>query len=174
MNRAEKEAFVEDIRTRFQDSPLVILTEFVGSTVAETDQLRRACEPAGVRFQVVKNTLCRRALEGTEKEPLAEHFTGSVGLLLAGDDPIAAAKVFKEQSKTNKKLQVKAGFFEGEVLDAAGVAAVAELPSREELLGKLLATILEVPRRVMRVVQAPGRDVVYLLNNHATELEKQA
>lgn len=174
MNRAEKEAFVEDIRTRFQGAPLVILTDFVGSTVAETDQLRRACEPAGVRFQVVKNTLCRRALQGTDKEPLAEYFSGSVGLLLSGDDPIAAAKVFKEQAKNNKRLQVKAGFFEGTVLDAEGVAAVAELPSREELLSKLLATLLEVPRRVMRVIQAPGRDVVYLLNNQAIELEKQA
>lgn len=173
MNRTEKEAFVQDIRGRFEAAPLVILTDFVGSTVAETDAIRRACEPAGVRFQVVKNTLCKRAIAGTDKEPLSKYFTGNVGLILSGDDPIAAAKVFKEQVKNNKKLQVKAGFFEGEVLDAQGVEAVADLPSREELLGKLLATLLEVPRKVMRVIQAPGRDVVYLLNNHASELEKQ-
>ena len=171
MNRAEKEAFVQDIRTRFQDAPLVILTDFVGSTVAETDQLRRACEPVGVRFQVVKNTLCMRAIEGTEKEPLKEFFKGNVGVIISGEDPIAAAKVFKEQSKTNKKLVVKAGFFEGDVLDAQGVALVAELPSKEELLAKTLATLLEAPRRVMRVIQAPGRDLVYLLNNYANKLE---
>ena len=173
MNRTQKEAFVQDIRTRFEDAPLIILTDFVGSTVAETDQLRRACEPAGVRFQVVKNTLCRRALEGTDKEALAEHFSGNVGIILSGEDPIAAAKVFKEQAKNNDKLQVKAGFFEGEILDAKGVAAVAELPSREELLSKMLATLLEAPRRVMRVVQAPGRDLVYLLNNYANKLEEE-
>lgn len=173
MNRAEKEAFVQDIRSRFQDAPLIILTDFVGSTVAETDELRRACEPAGVRFQVVKNTLCRRALEGTEKVALAKHFSGNVGILLSGEDPIAAAKVFKEQAKNNKKLQVKAGFFEGVVLDAQGVEAVAELPSREELLAKLLSTMLEAPRRVLRVIQAPGRDLVYLLNNYANKLEEQ-
>ena len=173
MNRTQKEAFVQDIRSRFEESPLVILTEFTGSTVEETDQLRRACEPLGVRFQVVKNTLCRLALSGTEKEPLAEHFQGNVGLLLAGEDPIAAAKVFKEQAKINNKLQVKAGFFEGEVLDAQGVTAVAELPSREELLAKMLVTLLEGPRRVMRVVQAPGRDLVYLLNNYANKLEDE-
>lgn len=173
MNRTQKEAFVQDIRARFEAAPLVILTDFVGSTVAETDQLRRACEPVGVRFQVVKNTLCKRALEGTDKEALAPFFKGNVGVLLAGEDPIAAAKVFRDQAKINQKLQVKAGYFEGEVLDAQGVAAVAELPSREELLSQVLATILEAPRRVMRVIQAPGRDLLYLLNNYATKLEDE-
>jgi large subunit ribosomal protein L10 len=174
MNRAQKEVFVEDIRARFEGSPLVILAEFSGSSVSETDQLRRACEPAGARFQVVKNTLCRRALEGTEKEALTDHFRGSVGVLFAGEDAIACAKVFKDQAKTNKNLQIKVGYFEGEVLDAAGVSAVAELPSREELLATVLATILEAPRRVMGVIKAPGRDLVYLLNNYATKLEGEA
>jgi large subunit ribosomal protein L10 len=171
MNRAEKEAFVEQIRARFEAAPLVILTDFQGSTVLETDQLRRACEPVGVRFQVVKNTLCRRAIEGTDKESLMKFFRGNIGVIFADEDPIAAAKLFKEQAKQNKNLQVRAGFFEGEVLDAAGVAAVAELPSREELLAKLLATILESPRRMMRVIQAPARDLLYLLNNYANKLE---
>lgn len=173
MNRVQKEAFVADIRARFDEAPLVILTEFQGSTVAETDLLRRACEPAGARFQVVKNTLCRRALEGTDMEPLSEHFKGSVGVIFAGEDPIACAKLFRDQVKENKKLQVKVGFFEGDVLDAKGVAAVAEMPSREEMLAKVLATLLESPRRVMRVIQAPGRDLVYLLNNYATKLESE-
>lgn len=173
MNRAEKEVFVEEIKARFEESTLVILTDFKGSTVAETDALRRACEPVGVHFQVVKNTLCRRALEGTDKEFLTKFFSGNIGVVFSGEDPIAAAKLFKEQAKQNDKLQVRAGYFEGEILDEAGVVAVAALPSREELLAKLLATILESPRRVMRVVQAPGRDLVYLLNNYANKLEEE-
>ena len=173
MNRAQKAVFVEEIKARFEESALVILTDFKGSTVAETDALRRACEPVGVHFQVVKNTLCRRALEGTDKESLTKFFSGNIGVVFSGEDPVAAAKLFKEQIKQNEKLQVRAGFFEGDVLDEAGVVAVASLPSREELLAKLLATILEGPRRVMRVVQAPGRDVVYLLNNYANKLEEE-
>lgn len=173
MNRAQKEVFVEEIKARFEESALVILTDFKGSTVAETDALRRACEPLGVHFQVVKNTLCRRALEGTDKESLTKFFSGNIGVVFSGEDPVAAAKLFKEQIKQNDKLQVRAGFFEGDILDEAGVVAVASLPSREELLAKLLATILEGPRRVMRVVQAPGRDVVYLLNNYANKLEEE-
>ena len=173
MNRAQKAVFVEEIKARFEESALVILTDFKGSTVAETDALRRACEPVGVHFQVVKNTLCRRALEGTDKESLTKFFSGNIGVVFSGEDPVAAAKLFKEQIKQNEKLQVRAGFFEGDILDEAGVVAVASLPSREELLAKLLATILEGPRRVMRVVQAPGRDVVYLLNNYANKLEEE-
>ena len=173
MNRAQKAVFVEEIKARFEESALVILTDFKGSTVAETDALRRACEPVGVHFQVVKNTLCRRALEGTDKESLTKFFSGNIGVIFSGEDPVAAAKLFKEQVKQNEKLQVRAGFFEGDILDEAGVVAVASLPSREELLAKLLATILEGPRRVMRVVQAPGRDVVYLLNNYANKLEEE-
>lgn len=171
MNRTEKEAFVEDIRGRLMHAPLIVLTEYTGSTVAETNSLRRACEPAGVRFQVVKNTLCRRALEGTDREPLAKFFKGNIGVVLSGDDPVATAKLVNEQLKANQKLQVKAGFFEGEVLDAKGVAAVADLPSREQLFGQLLATILEVPRRVLRVVGAPGQDLAYLLKNQQSALE---
>lgn len=174
MNREQKAAFVEDIRGRFAQAPLVILTEFQGSTVKELDQVRRACEPVGVHFQVVKNTLCRRAIEGTEKEVLAEHFRGNVGVLFAGEDPIAAAKAFRDIARSNAKLQVKAGFFEGGVLDAKGVEAVADLPSREELLALLLRTMLEAPRQVMGVIRAPARDLLYLLQNYANKLEDEA
>jgi len=172
VNHSQKVAFVEEIRGRFADAPLVILTDFKGSSVAEMEVLRRACEPVGVNFRVVKNTLCRRALVGTDFEVLAEHFRGNVGVVFAGEDPIAAAKLFKAQVKANKKLEVRAGFFEGEVLDAAGVAAVAELPSREELLVMMLRTIQEGPRQVLGMLQAPARDLLYLLKNYETKLEE--
>lgn len=173
MNREQKAAFVDEIRGRFAEAPLVILTEFKGSTVKELDQIRRACEPAGVHFRVVKNTLCRLAIDGTEKEELAPHFRGNVGVLFAGDDPIAAAKVFRDLVKANDKLQAKAGFFEGDVLDAKGVVAVADLPSREELLTVLLRTVIEAPRQVLGVLQAPARDLLYLLQNYAKKLEDE-
>jgi large subunit ribosomal protein L10 len=172
MNHSQKVAFVEEIRGKFAEAPLVILTDFKGSTVAEMEALRRACEPEGVSFRVVKNTLCRRALSGTDFEPLTEHLRGNVGVVFSSDDPIAAAKVFKAQVKANDKLAVKAGFFEGVVLDAAGVSAVAELPSREELLVLLLRTMQEGPRQVLGVLQAPARDLLYLLKNYQTKMEE--
>jgi large subunit ribosomal protein L10 len=172
MNRAQKAEFIENVRGAFADSSVVILTDFKGSTVQQLDVLRRACESAGATFSVVKNTLCRIAVSDTELAPFAEHFRGNVGIVFGGEDPVAAAKVYKAQLKENTKLVSRAGFFEGDVLDDKGIAAVAELPSREELLSKLLATIQEGPRQVMGVIQGPPRDLLYLLNNYAAELEK--
>lgn len=172
MNRDQKAGFVDEISGRFADAPLVILTDFKGVTVREMDTVRRACEPAGIHFRVVKNSLCRRAIAGTPKEKLSQYFKGNVGVMFAGDDPIAAAKIFRELARTNDKLQVKAGFFEGDVLEAPQVAAVADLPSREELLSILLRTVQEGPRQVLGVMQGPARDLLYLLQNYASELEK--
>lgn len=172
MNRDQKTEFVDQVRERFSSAPLVILTDWKGSTVAEMDALRRACEPAGVHFQVVKNTLCRRAVAGTEMEGLSEHFRGNIGVLIAGDDPIAAAKLYRDQKKANDKLICRAGFFEGDVLDEKSVDAVADLPSREELLVGLLRTIQEGPRQVLGVLQAPARDLLYLLKNFESKLEE--
>lgn len=172
MNRVQKTEFIEDVRGAFSEAPFIILTDFKGSTVQQLDVLRRACEEAGATFRVVKNTLCRIAVSDTDLAPLTEHFTGNVGIVFSGEDPVAAAKVYRAQVKDNDKLVIRAGYFEGDVLDAKGVSAVADLPSREELLSTLLATIQEGPRQVMGVIQAPARDILYLLNNYASELEK--
>ena len=171
MNRAEKMALVEEIRGHIAGAPLVVLTDFKGSTVAEMDELRRACEPAGIQYRVVKNTLARRAVADTDMSGLSEFLKGNTGLLVSGEDPIAAAKLIRDQAKKNEKLIVKAGFFEGDVLDNKGVKQVADLPSKEELFVMLLRTLQEGPRQVLGVVQAPARDLLYLFNNYASKLE---
>jgi large subunit ribosomal protein L10 len=173
MNREQKAAFIEEIHGRFEAAPFVVLADFKGSTVAQMDQLRRACEPVGAHFQVVKNTLSKRAVEGTQAEGLADHFSGNVGVLFSGEDPIAAAKMLKDAVKANDKLEVKAGLFEGDVLDAKAVEAVASLPSREDLLVTLLRTIQEGPRQILGVIRGPARDLLYLLQNYATKLEEE-
>ena len=173
MNREQKAQFVEELHGRLSSTPFVILTSYKGSTVAQMDALRRACEPAGVHFQVVKNTLAVRALEGTGMEPLADHFKGPIGVLIAGEDAVAAAKTYNAQAKTNDKLEVKAGFFDGEILDAKATTAVADMPSKEELQAKMLATLLAAPRQVLGILQAAPRDLLYLLRNYERKLEEQ-
>lgn len=172
MNRAQKAEFIDEVRGAFNDAPLVILTDFKGSTVSQLDVLRRAAEEAGGNFRVVKNTLSRIAVSETEMAALAPLFKDNVGVLFAGDDPIAMAKMFRQQVKDNAKLVVKAGFFEGEILDGSQVAAVADFPSREELLAKMLATIQEGPRQVLGVLQGPARDLLYVLRNYEAKLEE--
>ena len=173
MDHSEKAAFVEDLRNRFTRAPLVILTNFQGSRPLQMDSIRRKCEPIGVHFRVVKNTLARRAVAGTELEALTSHFKGNVGVLLSGEDAQATAKLFRDLVKENDKLGAKAGYFDGALLDQKGVAGVADLPSRPELLVKLLQTINEGPRQLLGVIQGSARDLLYLLNNKATELEKE-
>jgi large subunit ribosomal protein L10 len=170
MNRAQKSEVVEALKGNFSQAPFIVLTDWVGSTVEELDKLRRSCEPVGSTFRVVKNTLCRRALEGTEMQALSDVLAGNIGVLFSGEDPIASAKAFKAQAKENPKLEVRAGFFEGDILGAEATLAVAELPSREELQVTLLRTLQEGPRQVLGVIQGPARDLLCVLNNHAANL----
>lgn len=171
MNREQKAAMVEDLHGRFATSAFVVLADFKGSTVPQMDIVRRSSEKAGVYFRVVKNTLAVRALEGTGKEPLGEHFKGNVGVMASAEDPIVAAKLVKELAKDNDKIVVKAGYFDGDVIDAKTVGQVAELPSKDELRAQLLALVQQSPQNLMAVIQAPARDLLSLLTNFASNLE---
>lgn len=174
MDRAQKTEIIGDVRSALQGAGLVILTDFKGSTVAEMETVRRTVGETGASFRVVKNTLSRIAVKETELEGLEGYFRGNTGILLSGDDPISAAKAFRSLRKDNEKLEAKAGFFEGTVLTAQEVDAVADLMGREELLSKLLATITESPRQILRVIQGPARNLVNVLNNYADKLEEGA
>ena len=99
MNMNQKELLVDNVRTRINNADFIALVDYKGSTVAQMDAFRRACEPVGTHFQVVKNTLSRRALEGTEKGTLSDHFKGPIGIFFSGEDPIGAAKLLKAQIK---------------------------------------------------------------------------
>lgn len=172
MNRDQKAELVNEITGRYASAPFVVLADYKGSTVAQMDALRRACEKEGIHIEVIKNTLSKRAIAGTSKETLAPHFKGNIAVIFSGEDAIAAAKLVKAQAKENDKLKIRAGFFDGAVLDAKGVELVSTLPSKEQLQSNLLALLLEAPRQVMGVIQGPGRDLVYLLSNFANKLDQ--
>lgn len=171
MNRDQKTEMVEDLHGRFATSPFVVLADFKGSTVPQMDVVRRSSEKAGVYFRVVKNTLAVRALEGTGKEKLGDHFKGNVGVLVSGDDPIATAKLVKDLAKDNEKILVKAGYFDGDVIDAKTVGQVADMPSKDQLRAQLLGLLIQPPQMLLAVLQAPARDLISLLNNYAAKLE---
>jgi len=170
MNRAQKAEFVESVRADFVAAPLVILTDFKGTTVKDIDKVRRTVEASGAKFRVVKNTLARIAVSDTDMAALSEQFRGNVGVVFSAEDAQKTAKMFRALRKEFDKLEPKAGFFDGQVLDPAGVEAVAELPSKEQLLSTLLATIQEAPRQVLGVIQGAPRDLLYVLNNFASKL----
>ncbi len=172
MNRQEKTEFVESFHEYVKDASLIVVTTYTGTKVNRLTELRRALDPVGIRFQVVKNTLARRALEGTGREVLKDHLTGMTALVVCRDDHVAGAKVIRELFKDIETIQFRCGYFDGGLLDADGVKAIADLPSREELLSVLLATLQEPARQVLSVLQAPARDLVHLLHNYEQKLSE--
>lgn len=172
MNRTEKSTIVDGLQGYLGKAPFVLLTEFRGTTVADVTRLRRELEKNGMRFQVVKNTLARRAFAGVGSHGLDGFLKGMTGLVLSSPDAVASARLLKDILKPYATVQVRAGYFDGTVIDTDPVKVVSEMPGREELLATLLGTITAGPQQLVSVLAAPGRDLVQLLANYANKLEE--
>lgn len=157
LNRQEKADMIKEIGAMVADSQSIVIAEYRGLTVDAATKLRAEARKKGVQLRVLKNTLARRAVMGTPFEGIADQF---VGPLLYGfsADPVNAAKVMADFAKTNDKLVIKAGAMPGTVLDVAGVQTLATMPSREELLAKLMATMNEPIAKFVRTLnEVPAR-----------------
>jgi large subunit ribosomal protein L10 len=155
MDRKDKEAFVTSLRSALEDAGIVIVTRQTALTVAESTDLRVKMRDAGANFKIAKNTLAKIAMKGLPCEGLIEQFSGPTAIAYS-KDPIAAAKVIANFSKTNNKMEIIAGVFGDKVLDANGVQQLATLPSLDELRGKLIGLIQAPATKVAAVVQAPA------------------
>ncbi|BCL77446.1 50S ribosomal protein L10 [Jeongeupia sp. HS-3] len=137
LNLEDKKAVVAEISAVVAKSQTIVVAEYRGVGVASLTLLRKQARESGVYLRVLKNTLARRAVEGTAFAGLADHMVGPLVYGMS-EDPVAAAKVLNDFAKKDDKIVIKAGSYEGQVMDKAGVAALASIPSREELLSKLL------------------------------------
>ena len=137
LNLNDKKAVVAEVAAQVADAQTIAIAEYRGIEVGDLTVLRRKARESGVYLRVLKNTLVRRAVAGTPFAGLADHMVGPL-IYSVSADPVAAAKVLSDFAKTNDKLVLKAGSYAGKVLDKAGVQALASVPSREELLSKLL------------------------------------
>lgn len=137
LNIVDKKAVVAEVAAEVAKAQTIVIAEYRGISVGSMTTLRANARKAGVSLRVLKNTLARRAVADTSFASLADQM---IGPLVYGfsEDPVAVAKVFSDFAKTNDKLVIKAGSYSGQVLDKAGVATLASVPSREELLSKLL------------------------------------
>jgi large subunit ribosomal protein L10 len=169
-SRASKDATLSEMAQRLSKAPMVVIADYRGTTVKDITAFRSSLKKAGLHYEVVKNTIAKRALQGTPMENFTKSVTGMSGWVFSNEDAIASAKVIRDIGKNFKTIEIKGGWFDGAVLDASAVAKVADLPSKEELRSQLLATIQEAPTRVVRVLQAPARDLLYLLQNFANKL----
>jgi large subunit ribosomal protein L10 len=153
LNRNEKATVVTDVAAQVARSQTLTLAEYRGLTVDHLNALRKQARERGVYLHVLKNTLARRAVAGTQFEVAA---ASMVGPLIYGfsQDAVAAAKVMSDFAKGNDKLIVKAGAHAGQALDAAGVKALADIPSKEVLLSQLLGLMQSPVSRLARVLAA--------------------
>ena len=153
LNRNEKAAVVTDVAAQVARSQTLALAEYRGMTVDHMNALRKQARERGVYLHVLKNSLAQRAVAGTPFEVAA---ASMVGPLIYGfsKDAVAAAKVMSDFAKTNDKLIVKAGAHAGKALDAAGVKALADIPSKEVLLAQLLGLMQSPISRLARVLAA--------------------
>ncbi|HXF95420.1 MAG TPA: 50S ribosomal protein L10 [Gemmatimonadales bacterium] len=142
--KAQKQDTVAALAARLRRSPTVYVTDFTGLDVARMTELRRKLRAAGVEYVVVKNTLVRRALEDARVAGLEPHLAGPTGLVLAGADPVVAAKVLADFAREHERPAIRAGLVEGKTVTADEVRRLAALPPRAELLAQV-AGALQAP-----------------------------
>jgi len=157
LNLEEKKAVVVEVSEQVAKAQAIVVAEYRGLPVGDMTALRAQARKSGVYLRVLKNTLVRRAVDGTPFSGLADKMVGPLVFGIS-TDPVAAAKVLNEFAKSNDKFVIKAGALPNQVMDAVGIKALATLPSREELLAKLLGTM-----------QAPVAQFVRTLNEVPTK-----
>ena len=147
-----KQPIVQAIADDVKDAASVVLVDYRGLTVAQDTELRKQLREAGIVYKVCKNTMMRRAFEGTEFEALDEHLEGPSALAISKDDATAPARILCKFAKDAKALELKAGVVEGTVYDVDGLTELSKIPSREELLSKLLGSLQSPITNLARVL----------------------
>jgi len=164
LEQTKKRTVVANLKTRFAGAAAVYITDYRGSTAGEMMALRRKLAAANTEYLVVKNTLARLAAQGTGVACLAEDFTGPTAIAIAAKDPVAPAKVLKKELGSLPNVTLRCGMVESHRVDMAEIQALADLPSKEELLAKLLAVINAPASQLVRMLNAPGAQMVRLLD----------
>jgi large subunit ribosomal protein L10 len=162
VDRGQKEIVVAELGQIFADSGVVVVAHYEGMSVAEITDFRLRLKQAGGSVRVAKNKLAKIALKGTPAERMGDLLTGMT-VLAYSEDPVAAAKAVDEFTKTSKKLVVLGGAMGATPLDEAGAKAVAQMPSREELIASIVACIGAPAGNLVAAIGAPASDIAAIL-----------
>ncbi len=153
--KAQKALTVQEITERLRASSTAVLADYRGMTVSQMQDLRQKLRGGGVEMLVVKNTLARRAAQAAGYGALGPELVGPIAMLFAGEDVSAPARVLAEYIRLNRKMAIKAGLLEGQLIKAETVAELADLPSREVLVSRLLGVLQAPLGNLASVLQAP-------------------
>jgi large subunit ribosomal protein L10 len=167
VNKEEKKQAIEELHGKFAKAKSAVITGYSGINVEQITELRSKLRKAQVEYRVVKNTLARKASEGTGIELLKDHFVGPVGIVLSYDDPVASAKVLYDFQKTQAKLEIKVGVMDGKLIKQSDIKILATLPSLNVLRGKIVGLIQAPATRIAGVLAAPGGQIARVLKARA-------
>jgi large subunit ribosomal protein L10 len=173
MKRSEKEAIIAEVAEKAARAVAMYFADFSKVTVSEETELRREFRKSGVEYNVVKNTLARKALEQlTGYDRLFEKLVGPTGIAFSYEDPSAPAKIIKKFSDKTGKLQLKAAIVEKQIFDATKLGQLASMPTRKEIIAAVLGSIQAPVTGIVGAVNAIARDLVYIVD--AIEKKKAA
>lgn len=173
MDSAEKTSLTAEFAEAFKAAGASYLVSYQGTKCEDLTKLRRSLRPSGSKLRIVKNTLAKKALAGTGGEKLNDLLAGPVAVIWAGKDPVAPAKVLAEFTKNIETFQVKGGLIDGQVINATAVGELAKLPSKEELISKLLSLLNAPAIKLLQTINAPASQVVGVLGAYKRKLEEQ-
>lgn len=164
LNISQKKEQVERLAKEFSESEIAILVDYKGLDVLKITELRAQLRNEGVRMEVVKNTLLERASQGTDAALMKKFYKGPNAIVLSLDDPVAPARILVDFAKDNEKLEIKAAALSGKLLSVEEILQLAKMPSKEELLAKLVYTLNAVPTSFVNVLSGVPRSFMNVLN----------
>ncbi|MEM7617740.1 MAG: 50S ribosomal protein L10 [Pseudomonadota bacterium] len=170
MTRERKQSEIEDLKTRMEESEIIVITQNTGLDAASITDLRLEMRKNEVGFKIVKNSLAKIAAKGNNAEKIADMFAGPVGMATA-KDPVSAAKVANDFAKKNDKLVILGGVYGDMILDEAGVKQLASLPSLDELRSKIVGLLQAPAQKIASVTAAPARELVGVTKAYGEKAE---
>ena len=161
MNKEQKRNYISEMTAQFDKSEAVLVTHYQGLTVKQLDELRKQMRERGIQFKITKNRITKLALEKTKCKDLANLFTGPTAVALS-KDAISSAKILTKFSKENNNLKILGGIMGKEILDVAGVANVATLPTLDEAKAKIVGILRSPAQKIVSILLAPASKIAIL------------
>ena len=171
MPTPEKIETVEELKARLDGVKTVVLAEYRGLTVSQLSDFRKQLKAVSAEYKIVKNRLARLAIASSRVAGLGSALKGPTGMVLAKGDPVSVAKALQTFARTNQALVVKVGIVDGQMLEPAGLKALADLPSREALRAQLVGALQGPLAQLVGLLQAPQRELVYVLEQRGKHAE---
>tara|TARA_B100001996_G_C18627051_1_gene580193 strand:- start:6 stop:515 length:510 start_codon:yes stop_codon:yes gene_type:complete len=161
MNKEQKKDYIKNMTAQFENSEAVLVTHYQGLNMKQLDELRKQMREQGIQFKITKNRITKLALQKTKCKDLAKFFTGPTAVALS-KDAISSAKILTKFSKENKNLKILGGIMGNDVLDVAGVANVATLPTLDEARAKIIAILRSPAQKISSILLAPASKIAIL------------